>query len=168
MNIFGVGGTELVLILIIMLVVAGPKRMVRWAYVLGKYTAKMRSMWTETVGYLQKEFDEAGLDIQLPKDVPTKASLNQTIAQAMKPLTQQLEEPLKEPLKEIKSVADMAKVDIGTTSLSNGSANGKAQTSVAPSAAPPSEPPAPPSDSSDNLGTWSGTASPSNSEDKPQ
>lgn len=172
MNIFGVGEMELVIILILMLVVAGPKRMVKWAYVLGQYTAKLRGMWTETVGYLQKEFDEAGLDVQLPKTPPTKATLNQTIVQAMKPLTKSLEDPLKEPLKEVNRVKDMATIDMGVNG-STGNGNGKVQTSSAPStpAAPPAPttPPSPPSDSpSSGLGTWSGGAPTSTSEDKPQ
>ena len=80
MEIFGIGGAELVAILIIMLVVAGPKRMIQWAYILGQYTAKVRAMWAETMTYVQKEFDEAGLNVQLPKDVPTRGSFTREIS----------------------------------------------------------------------------------------
>ena len=76
MEIFGVGGAELVAILIIMLVVAGPKRMIQWAYVLGQYTAKARATWADVMAGVQKEIDDAGLDVKLPKTMPTRASLN--------------------------------------------------------------------------------------------
>ena len=36
MDILGIGGGELVLIVLVMLVVAGPKRMIQWAYIAGK------------------------------------------------------------------------------------------------------------------------------------
>ena len=76
MEIFGVGGAEMVAILVIMLVVAGPKRMVQWAYVLGQYVSKARVMWDEVMAGVQKEIDDAGLDVQLPKTMPTRATLN--------------------------------------------------------------------------------------------
>ncbi|MBA3869103.1 MAG: hypothetical protein H0X30_08110 [Anaerolineae bacterium] len=79
MEIFGVGGGEVVAILVIMLVVAGPKRMVQWAYVLGQYISKARGMWDEVMAGVQKEIDDAGLDVQLPKTMPTRANLT-TIA----------------------------------------------------------------------------------------
>ena len=63
MEIFGVGGAELAAILIIMLIVAGPKRMIQWAYVLGQYMAKARAMWAETMTYVQKELNDAGMDV---------------------------------------------------------------------------------------------------------
>ncbi len=68
-GIFGVGPGELVVILIIMLVVAGPKRMIAWAYMLGKYTAQLRAMFQETMNAFQKEIDAAGVK-ELGKDLP--------------------------------------------------------------------------------------------------
>ncbi len=79
MEIFGVGGAEMVAILIIMLVVAGPKRMIQWAYVLGQYVAKFRAMWGEVMDGVQKELDAAGMDVKLPKTMPTRADLNKHI-----------------------------------------------------------------------------------------
>ncbi len=79
MEIFGVGGAEMVAILIIMLVVAGPKRMIQWAYVLGQYVAKGRTMWADVMAGVQKELDQAGMDVQLPKTMPTRADLNKHI-----------------------------------------------------------------------------------------
>jgi sec-independent protein translocase protein TatB len=68
MNILGVGPFELILVLIIMLVVAGPKRMVQWAYEIGRYTAQLRAMFQETMNAVQKELSESGLDVR--KDIP--------------------------------------------------------------------------------------------------
>ena len=41
MDILGVGGWEIVAILLIMLIVAGPKRMISWSYTLGKYVSQL-------------------------------------------------------------------------------------------------------------------------------
>jgi Sec-independent protein translocase protein TatA len=76
MEILGVGGAEMVTIFVIMLVVAGPKRMIQWAYVLGQYVAKFRVMWAEVMAGVQKEIDDAGLDVQLPTSIPTRTTLN--------------------------------------------------------------------------------------------
>jgi Sec-independent protein translocase protein TatA len=142
MNIFGVGGMELALILVIMLVVAGPKRMIRWAYIVGQYTAKMRAMWDETVSYLQKEFDEAGLDVEVPKQPPTRASLNKSLNQALSPVTK----PIQESLDEVNKTAGALR----TPTATNGRAAAPAATAVK---APPQTPPA---DPASDLGTWSG------------
>ncbi len=83
MNIFGIGGAELVLILIIMLVVAGPKRMIQWAYMLGKYVAVLQRMWSQAAATLQREFDEAGVDVKVPKELPTKGDLQRSITDAI-------------------------------------------------------------------------------------
>jgi Sec-independent protein translocase protein TatA len=68
MEIAGVGALEVVAIFIIMLVVAGPKRMVSWAYTLGQYVSKMRAMFQETMNAVKKEIDVESLDIR--KDIP--------------------------------------------------------------------------------------------------
>lgn len=68
MEIAGVGPLEVVAIFIIMLVVAGPKRMVSWAYTLGQYVSKMRAMFQETMNAVKKEIDVESLDIR--KDLP--------------------------------------------------------------------------------------------------
>jgi Sec-independent protein translocase protein TatA len=139
MEILGVGGAELVAILIIMLIVAGPKRMLQWAYILGKYTAKARAMWAETMTYLQKEFDEAGVGIELPKEPPTRGSLNKQLTQqvnkALTPVTKPVQEVLDETKAEIDQLKKQATVTDGngTTPKAGSSNNGAA-----------------------DLGTWSG------------
>lgn len=96
MNVFGVGAWELVAILLIMLVFAGPKRMIHWSYVLGQHVAKFRKIWSETVDLVQKEFDEAGVDIKLPKEPPTRKSLNKSLTEAVKPMTKPVQDSLDE------------------------------------------------------------------------
>lgn len=100
MELFGIGGMELVAILIIMLVVAGPKRMIQWAYILGQYTAKLRGMWSEVMKGVQKEMDAAGMDIQVPKDIPTRSSLQRQMQQALSGVTR----PAQDILDEVKAV----------------------------------------------------------------
>lgn len=64
MNILGVGPAELAVIIVLMLVVAGPKRMIQWAYQAGRYAAMMRKMFQETMDAIQKEIDDSGLDVR--------------------------------------------------------------------------------------------------------
>lgn len=106
MNIFGVGGAEIVVIIMIMLIVAGPKRMIRWAYVIGQYVGKFRILWSQMVDVMQEEVDAAGLDVKLPRDIPTKQSLAQTAGQLMKPYTDSIENTLDEVAKPIKETID--------------------------------------------------------------
>lgn len=110
MNILGVGAWEFVAILLIMLVFAGPKRMIHWSYVLGQHVAKFRKIWSETVDIVQKEFDEAGVGIQLPKEPPTRKNLNKTIASAAAPLTKPVQDSLDEVKKDIDSVKEVSDV----------------------------------------------------------
>ena len=148
MNIFGVGGAELVLIVVIMLVVAGPKRMMRWMYVLGIYMGKLRGMWQETMVMMQREIDQAGLDIELPKDIPTRRDMNrvinQTISKAAQPVTQPLRETMNEFDRTAKSV--------------NGSGTAAPVKPAAPAAPKPSPAAPPPTDAPSTYGTWGGTA----------
>lgn len=99
MNVFGIGGTELLLIVLIMLIVAGPKRMMEWSYLLGRYLGQLRIMWRQMMESVQQEFDEAGVDIKLPKDLPTKRDIGRLANQALKPL----QEPMQEVIDEYES-----------------------------------------------------------------
>lgn len=107
MEILGVGTGELIVILILMLVVAGPKRMLQWAYTGGQYAAKLRTMWHDVMVHVQAEFDEAGVNVQVPKEMPTRANLNRTIQrqmnQAFTPITQPLKETLDQASIEFRS-----------------------------------------------------------------
>jgi Sec-independent protein translocase protein TatA len=112
MDILGVGGWELVAILLIMLVVAGPKRMISWSYTLGKYVSQLRRMWADTAQMLQKEFDDAGVDVRVPKDIPTRGDLNRELGRALTPVTK----PFQETMTATKKELDSAKQSMAITS----------------------------------------------------
>ncbi len=137
MDILGIGGWELVAIIIIMLVVAGPKRMIQWSYTAGKYVAIMRKMWAETAKQIQREFDDAGVDIQVPKDLPTRGAITKEVNRALSPVTK----PIKDSLAATKSEIDGVKqaVDIRPSASSN-AAKPKPEK---PAAAVPEEKPVP-------------------------
>jgi Sec-independent protein translocase protein TatA len=96
MEFLGFGGWEIVAIFLIALIVAGPKRMIAWSYTLGKYVALLRDMWAQTATQLQREFHNAGVDIEIPKEPPTRASLNKlmidTVNKASAPVTAPIQE----------------------------------------------------------------------------
>lgn len=96
MNILGVGPAELVVILIIALIFAGPQRMLRWAYYAGQALAKLRVMWGEIMEVVQKEINAAGFDVEVPRDLPTRGSISKMAQDAMKPLAQPVEEAMNE------------------------------------------------------------------------
>ena len=172
MNILGIGGWELLAILLIMLLVAGPKRMIHWAYILGQYVAKFRAMWSETVDVIQKEFDDAGVGIQLPKDIPTRGTLNQQIAKTMENVTRPVKDTMDKATTEvnqIKSTTAAAATTANSAVKSNGAAAVKEKpitttkpktTTTSPTTAKPktSPPPKPQSSAgnSPSFGTWSG------------
>lgn len=153
MNFFGVGGPELIAILIIMLVIAGPKRMIHWSYLMGQYVAKFRVIWSQTVDLVQKEFDEAGVDIKLPKTPPNRSSMNKAISEAIKPVTQ----PVQESIDEIKK--DTAVIKDAADALNSETAAKKDSWSNNNQPNPPAESQAngKPSDKAD-LGAWSAVA----------
>lgn len=140
MEIFGVGGAELVAIFIIMLVVAGPKRMIQWAYVLGQYTAKARAMWAETMTYMQKELNDAGVDVELPKNIPTRGTLNAEIGKQVQKAVAPISKPLQETIDATKAEVKQIKSDATIS-----------DTSIVKSTSAPS------SNGKSDLGTWSNT-----------
>lgn len=145
MEILGVGGGELIVILLIALVVAGPQRMIRWSYVLGTYASKLRSAWSNAAAALQREFDEAGVDIQVPKDIPTRQNISKEINRAVAPYVQQIREPistLNQEISTVKSTLQPAPKDDSIALVNK-------------PASPPDQLPKAPSD----FGTWSASSS---------
>lgn len=114
MNILGVGGSELLIVLVIMLVIAGPKRMIHWSYILGQHMSKFRRMWSETVDIVQKEFDDAGVGIQLPKDVPSRGSLNKQAGKVVSGMTAPMQETLNEVNTQIGDIKTTTKEAAGS------------------------------------------------------
>ncbi len=92
MNFFGIGPAELILIFILTFVVAGPKRMVQWAYYLGRYMAQFRRMTEEAWSQVRKELESA--QIHLPEAFPrhrvnlvqeVNRAINAELSRAMSP-----------------------------------------------------------------------------------
>lgn len=116
MNILGVGPAELVVILIIALIFAGPKRMIRWAYIMGTWFAKFRVIWSDLMSIVQKEINAAGLDIEVPKDIPSRQSINQMAQKALKPLSDPMQETVDELRKtqsQINEAGKQVNVEVG-------------------------------------------------------
>lgn len=151
MNILGIGGAEFVLIFIIMLIVAGPKRMIAWSYTLGTYIARFRRMWEEAVDVLQKEFDEAGVGVQVPRELPTRANLNRQAAKALGSVTRPVQDVLDDVSGDLKDIKDTTAAAAHKAS-STVTGNGTARPTVAPR--PPAVPP-PAKPAADSFGTWS-------------
>jgi len=118
MNIFGVGTWEILLILIIALIVAGPKRMLQWAYLLGRVVAQLRVMWGQAMDAVQSELDQAGVDVKVPKDMSRK-ELGRSFGEFAKPWTEEVkraEQEYRDSISavesEIKAVGDDAKKEV--------------------------------------------------------
>lgn len=178
MNIFGIGGAEIVLVLLIALVVAGPKRMAVWAYQLGKFVGKLRKQWEQVAEVIQKEMDAAGVNVEIPKDLPTRQNVTKMVSKALKPAMDEVEKAAKEVQKELEPVSSEVKglqKDISRTgqevnqNLKLSSARPAAASPKTPAPAKPAETPAPSrlgtwgngdvstpkNDTADGLGTWS-------------
>ena len=147
MNILGIGAPELILILMIAIIVAGPKRMVRWAFIVGQYIGKLRAMWADVAKVIQAEVDQAGLDVQVPTDLPTKASVGRMIQQAAKPLA----DPINKAAREMDQEYRRTQTDVKSTATS---LNGIPKTTApAPKNGTVPPPPAAASPAID-LGSW--------------
>lgn len=148
MNIFGVGSAEFVLILIIALIVAGPKRLIEWSYIAGRYIGQMKVLWSQMVESLQQDLDEAGVDIKLPKQLPNRSNIDKVAGEVLRPLAEPMQQAMKDYEAEvkklddsIKELADEAKVEASLPSLDSEESTGEPQTKT-------------------DFGTWSGGATP--------
>jgi len=92
MDFLGIGGGELLLILILLFTVAGPKRMLQWAYHLGRYVAQFRRMFDETMSAIKKELDVEDLDIR--KDLPLPTGRYDVVKEANKFINNEVGRPL--------------------------------------------------------------------------
>ena len=114
MNILGIGSTELLIVLVIMMVVAGPKRMIMWANLLGQYWVKVRRVWSQITSEIQSELNEAGLDVKIPENPPTRMQMDKWAQASMKSLTKPLQEDgedLKKELDYIYKKAELPKLE---------------------------------------------------------
>jgi Sec-independent protein translocase protein TatA len=161
MNILGIGAPELILILMIAIIVAGPKRMIRWAFIAGQYIGKLRAMWADIAKVIQSEVDEAGLDVQVPTDLPTKAAVGRMIQQAARPLADPINKAAREVDQDFRRAqtevkATTTEIKTAATAAKNGTtpktlpAQKNGTTTQAPAASAPAV----------DLGTWSNASTP--------
>ncbi|MFW5691547.1 MAG: hypothetical protein ACOCXZ_03505 [Chloroflexota bacterium] len=116
MNILGMGLWELVLVLVIALVVAGPKRTLNWMYVLGRFAAQVREMWSRVMEGVQKDLDDAGVDIKLPADPTDRAEMSRFARDALRPLQEPMQKAMRDYENEArqleKTIKDEAHLEI--------------------------------------------------------
>ncbi len=119
MNLFGIGAAELAIIFLLMLVIAGPKRMMQWAYIAGTYVAKLRKMWEETSLILKKELEQAGIEPEVidtlqefakPRAMRKANPLDALVDEMKKPMEEALK-PVEAVVKEIKSTPGLSSSD---------------------------------------------------------
>ena len=122
MNFLGVGGTELLLILLIALIVAGPRRLIAWSYQLGRWLARVQRLWAESARMLQRELDDAGVDVTVPRQIPTRRGLNQQLKSAIRRAAAPIQEPLEELRGEVRGDlnADLRALDEASRELRAG------------------------------------------------
>ncbi len=164
MEFLGIGGWEIVAILLIMLIFAGPKRMLQWSYTLGKWVAVARTMWSQTAEQLEHELHESGVDIDVPRELPTRQSINASITKYVSTAAKPIVEPVKDVQRELESTrkaitpgdpdAFKAKKNgnVEPAAVTPPSTNGAADN---PAAEPPPVPPADDSSASSSFGSWS-------------
>jgi Sec-independent protein translocase protein TatA len=155
MEFFGVGGMELIAILLIALIVAGPKRMIAWSYTLGRWAAQARKMWSDTAALLQKELDDAGVDIKVPTEPPTRQSLNNQVRRLTSPVTKPLQDSLNSMKTELEDMKRSVDIREAMTPKS-GSSNGSPAAAPEPKTAPPGSDKADAPSQGGSYGTWSG------------
>lgn len=82
-GIFGIGIWELALVFILLLVVAGPQRMIRWAYIIGRYTSKIQGEFQKAVAAFKQEIEASGLN-DVTRDLPRPPKQFDAVAEAKK------------------------------------------------------------------------------------
>jgi Sec-independent protein translocase protein TatA len=95
-GIFGVGISEIIIVLVILFVVGGPENTVKWARELGRWVRKARLMWADVVKELESDLGEDGKELldaarelgQGVKDIRTMQPARKMLSEA----TQAVEE----------------------------------------------------------------------------
>lgn len=156
MEIFGIGGFEAALVIIIALIVAGPARMAVWARTLGRWVAKLRQMWSVTAAQLQRELDDAGVDFKIPKDIPTRKAIVDELSRSstVRELTKPIDD-VKAALAESETAVREAQT--GMSDVVGALTSGSRRTPVRPPQVKPN--PSPASSVVADFGTWGTGAS---------
>lgn len=152
MELFGIGFWELIAILLLALIVAGPQRMILWSRHFGRFMARAMNEYRKAADQLQREVDQMGLDVQIPRTPPTKRELGQTLSQVATKLTAPVNEPIREiekTMSEVRREAQNAAADTNAlVPALKKAAESEDDTAPAPT---PDKPP-----QKDDFGTWGG------------
>jgi len=68
-NILGIGLPQIAIVLVLSLVLFGPKQMMQYAYQAGRFLSKARAMWEEAARNMQSEIQASGIDLKEFKDI---------------------------------------------------------------------------------------------------
>ena len=63
-NILGIGLPQIAIVVVLSLVLFGPKQMLQYAYQAGRFLAKARAMWEEAARNMQQEMQNSGVDLK--------------------------------------------------------------------------------------------------------
>jgi len=70
MDIFGVGGWELALVVVLAVVIFGPERIARHAYQVGRWARQFSAIWQEATTALREQLtEELGEDLFTQEDL---------------------------------------------------------------------------------------------------
>jgi Sec-independent protein translocase protein TatA len=102
-GIFGVGIAEMLIIVIVILVVGGPKNAVKWARELGLMMAKVRKMWASMVKELEKDMGEEAKELvkvtqELRQGVTDMRTAPQKVIREATKMIEETEKEVKAPL----------------------------------------------------------------------
>jgi sec-independent protein translocase protein TatB len=100
MNILGVGVPEIAIVVLIILVVAGPERAIRWAYLIGREMGRIRAMGEEAMAAFRAEIEAAGLDKDLDELKKAGRDLQKIASETPDPRRQ-----IGQAIKEVKGVS---------------------------------------------------------------
>jgi sec-independent protein translocase protein TatB len=63
MDIFGVGISEIIIILLVILIIGGPRNALKWSRDLGRLLRQARELWSQMTAQLEKDLGEEGREI---------------------------------------------------------------------------------------------------------
>ena len=114
----------------------------------------LRKMWAETAQMLQKEFDDAGVDVKVPKDIPTRGDITREIGRALTPVTKPFKEAMDTTNQEIDNAKKAVTFNLNTPTAPKTPEPAKVEPTVTPPQQPADEKPAS-SNGRHDFGTWS-------------
>jgi len=120
-GILGVGVGELLIVMLVLFVVGGPKNTAKWAHELGRLVRQVRLAWAQVIADMEKELGPEGKEL-----IDTARELGQgarDIATAS-PARQLMSETMRLVESSVNTLDDAAAPDKNAPALTPGSGNG--------------------------------------------